>query len=208
MQIRKERNELKIFNLTENPTTYTCNVYYVQGEFNSLNNLNTIIDIGRDNIIFEKFNHLSKGLGKKLIDQIVLTHNHYDHTSLLKVVKDIYSPKVYAFSPYLKGVDVILKGGESLLIGDKFFEVIHTPGHTQDSICLYCSENGYLFVGDTRVILNSNNWTLEENYVESMEYLCTKNVSKIFFGHGPPLEKGCNEKLRKSLDIIHNSEII
>lgn len=148
---------MKVINLTENPTTYTCNVYFVQGEFNSLNNMNTIIDIGRDKIIFEKFDEISKGVGKKLIDQIILTHNHYDHTSLLKTVKEIYSPKVYAFSLYLKGVDIVLKGGESILIGDKFFEVIHTPGHTQDSICLYCSENGFLFVGDTAVILKSSN---------------------------------------------------
>jgi glyoxylase-like metal-dependent hydrolase (beta-lactamase superfamily II) len=199
---------LKVFNLTENPTTYTCNVFFVQGEFNSLDNMNTIIDIGRDKVIFEKFDELSKGVGKKLIDQIVLTHNHYDHTSLLKTVKDIYSPKVYAYSSYLKGVDILVKGGESILIGDKLFEVIHTPGHTQDSICLYCSENGYIFVGDTAVILKSSNWSFEENYVRSMEYLCKKNVSKIFFGHGPPMESGCNEKLSKTLDVIHNSKIV
>ena len=199
---------MKVINLTENPTTYTCNVYFVQGEFNSLNNMNTIIDIGRDKVIFEKFDEISKGVGKKLIDQIILTHNHYDHTSLLKTVKEIYSPRVYAFSLYLKGVDIVLKGGESILIGDKFFEVIHTPGHTQDSICLYCSENGFLFVGDTAVILKSSNWSFEENYVKSMEYLCTKSVSKIFFGHGPPLEIGCNEKLSRTLDVIHNSKIV
>jgi len=198
---------LKVINLTENPTTYTCNVYFVQGEFNSLNNMNTIIDIGRDKVIFEKFEEISKGVGKKLIDQIILTHNHYDHTSLLKTVKEIYSPRVYAFSLYLKGVDIVLKGGESILIGDKLFEVIHTPGHTQDSICLYCSENGFLFVGDTAVILKSSNWSFEENYVKSMEYLCKKSVSRIFFGHGPPLESGCNEKLSRSLDVIHNSKI-
>jgi glyoxylase-like metal-dependent hydrolase (beta-lactamase superfamily II) len=198
---------LKVFNLTENPTTYTCNVYFIQGEFNSIYNLNTIVDIGRDKIIFEKLGVMSKGTSEKLIDQIILTHNHYDHTSLLKTVKEIYSPKVYAFSPYIKGVDIVLKGGESILIGDKFFEVIHTPGHTQDSICLYCPENGFLFVGDTSVIIKSNNWSLEENYVRSMGYVCTKNVSKIFFGHGPPLESGCNEKLKKTLEMIRNSKI-
>ena len=170
--------------------------------------MNTTIDIGRDKVIFEKFDEISKGVGKKLIDQIILTHNHYDHTSLLKAVKDIYSPKVYAFSPHIKGVDVVLRGGESILIGDKFFEVIHTPGHTQDSICLYCSENGFLFVGDTAVILKSSNWSFEDNYIESMEYLCKKNVSRIFFGHGPPLESGCNEKLKRTLDVIHKSKIV
>lgn len=199
---------MKVINLTENPTTYTCNVYYIQGEFNSLDNLNTIVDIGRDNIIFERFSKISKGVGKKLIDQIILTHNHYDHTSLLKNVKEIYSPKVYAFSPYLKGVDILLKGGESIFIGDRFFEVIHTPGHTQDSICLYCSENGFLFVGDTPVVLHSNGGSFEENYVRSMEYLCTKNVSKIFFGHGPAMEKGCNEILQRTLEVIRGSKIV
>jgi glyoxylase-like metal-dependent hydrolase (beta-lactamase superfamily II) len=198
---------LKVVNLTENPTTYTSNVYFVQGDLDSPNNLNTIIDIGRDNVIFEKLDEISKNSSERLIDQIILTHNHYDHTSLLKTVKEVYSPKVYAFSPYLKGVDILLKGGESILIGDKLFEVIHTPGHTQDSICLYCSENGFLFVGDTAVILKSSNWSFEENYVKSMEYVCTKKVSKIFFGHGPPLEYGCNEKLKKTLEIIHNSKI-
>jgi pimeloyl-CoA synthetase len=54
---------LRITNLTENPTTYTCNVYFIEGEFNSLNNLNTIIDIGRDKIIFEEFEEMSKGVG-------------------------------------------------------------------------------------------------------------------------------------------------
>jgi glyoxylase-like metal-dependent hydrolase (beta-lactamase superfamily II) len=195
-------------NLTEKPTTYTCNVYYVQGEFNSLDNRNTIIDIGRDNVIFEGFDKISKGVGKRLIDQIILTHNHYDHTSLLKKVKEIYSPKVYAFSSYLKGVDFLLKGGESIIIGDEFFEVIHTPGHTQDSICLYCSENGFLFVGDTPVVLYSSGGSFEENYVRSMEYLCTKNVSKIFFGHGPAMEKGCNEMLQRTIELIRNSKII
>jgi len=198
---------LKVLNLTEYPTTYTCNVYYLKSEFTSLPSSNTIIDIGRDEIIFKKFKEIETGPGKKLIDQIIITHNHYDHTSLLEVVKDKYSPTVLGFSPFLKGVDIILKGGESILIADKYFEVIHTPGHTQDSICLYCKDNGYLFVGDTPVIINPGDWSFEENYVRAMEYLCRKDVSKIFFGHGPPLEDRCSERLKRSLEVILNSNI-
>ncbi|EHQ35893.1 MBL fold metallo-hydrolase [Methanoplanus limicola] len=198
---------MHLLNLTENPTTYTCNVYYLKSEFSSVPSNNTIIDIGRDEIIFENFSNIEVNPGRKLIDQIIITHNHYDHTALLEIVKKEYSPVVYGFSPFIKGVDVILKGGESLLIADKYFEVIHTPGHTQDSVCLYCKDNGYLFVGDTPVIVNPGEWTFEENYVRAMEYLCRKDVSKIFFGHGPPLENNCNERLKKTLKVIMNSNI-
>ena len=42
-----------------------------------------------------------------------------------------------------------LQDGTSLELGELEFQVIHTPGHTPGSICLYESTAGVVFTGDT-----------------------------------------------------------
>jgi len=43
----------------------------------------------------------------------------------------------------------LLKDGDMLDLGGRTLRVLHTPGHTPDSICLLDEENGLLFGGDT-----------------------------------------------------------
>ena len=48
--------------------------------------------------------------------------------------------------------DLRVRGGDTLTLGRVLVSVIHTPGHTPDSICLYDGKN--LFTGDTLFIGN------------------------------------------------------
>lgn len=41
-----------------------------------------------------------------------------------------------------------LREGEQLRIGDLVFDVLHTPGHTEGSVCLYEERRGLLLSGD------------------------------------------------------------
>lgn len=41
-----------------------------------------------------------------------------------------------------------LIGGEQLRIGDLVFDILHTPGHTEGSVCLYAEREGLLLAGD------------------------------------------------------------
>jgi glyoxylase-like metal-dependent hydrolase (beta-lactamase superfamily II) len=41
-----------------------------------------------------------------------------------------------------------LREGDQLRIGDLVFEVLHTPGHTEGSVCLYEERAGLLLAGD------------------------------------------------------------
>lgn len=45
--------------------------------------------------------------------------------------------------------DVVLKEGTAVQVGAATLRVVHTPGHTQGSICLYAADEGLLFSGDT-----------------------------------------------------------
>ncbi len=41
-----------------------------------------------------------------------------------------------------------LRDGEQLRVGDLVFDVLHTPGHTEGSVCLYEERHGLLLAGD------------------------------------------------------------
>ncbi len=195
-----------VLNLTgDSRSTYTSNAYLVLGNHNALADVNTLVDVGRDPLIIERIYEAPTGIGKHKVEQVVLTHSHYDHVEVLPLIREIFHPVVYAFSPSLKGVDHILKGGETLRLGDRMFEVIHTPGHSHDSICLYCEQERTLFAGDTPLMVQSVGGAYEEQYIHALEKLCRRDIKAIYFGHGDPLMKGCSKTLRNTLRNVRKS---
>ena len=58
-----------------------------------------------------------------------------------------FNPKIYATKPWK--VSHAIHDGFRVNLGGRTLEVISTPGHTPDAICLLDSANGLLFTGDT-----------------------------------------------------------
>src|SRR6185436_33978 len=52
-------------------------------------------------------------------------------------------------TPEQPRIDVALRDGDHVRLSDHSFEVLHTPGHTQGSICLLASSENKLIAGDT-----------------------------------------------------------
>lgn len=98
---------------------------------------------------------------------IVFTHAHYDHVCAAgdlrsefkcAMVMHEYERETYRSTTDLcmswgfdredfPSPDLLVKDGDTLQIGSTAFRIIHTPGHTKGSICLYGA--GTLFTGDT-----------------------------------------------------------
>jgi glyoxylase-like metal-dependent hydrolase (beta-lactamase superfamily II) len=58
-----------------------------------------------------------------------------------------FDPKTYSTKPW--HVSIPVHDGFKVNLGGRTLEIIATPGHTPDSICLLDRENGLLFTGDT-----------------------------------------------------------
>jgi glyoxylase-like metal-dependent hydrolase (beta-lactamase superfamily II) len=197
---------MKVVNLSTKSKIYTSNVYLLTGDWNCIQDVNTLVDVGRDPSVIDEIYQASTGVGKTKVEKVILTHNHYDHTSLLPQIKTLFKPLVYAYSSSLNGVDTFVKGGERIKIADRMGEIIYSPGHSNDSICLYFEEEGILFAGDTHLIIHSPGNSYESGYIKALEYICRKNIKTIYFGHGSPLTHHCNEVLQETLQNVRKSQ--
>lgn len=114
----------------------------------------------------------SEGL---VCEYVILTHGHFDHMCGVADIRERYGCSVLAYrdSPYLTDAELNLSAGFGMrvTVPDPVWidegelpgrwhgvEVIHTPGHTPDSVTLYDREGGYALVGDTIFRGSVGNW--------------------------------------------------
>ncbi len=198
---------MKVIHLRTNPEKYSSNVYLVLGDWNKIEDQNTLIDVGIDDYIVSEIENINTGFGKKKISQVIITHEHFDHKGALKVIKELYNPIVYAANK-TEHIDVKVTDWMRIKVGDQNGIILHTPGHSSDSICIYVQESKVLFSGDTPVIIKSSSGTYTKEFVHSLEKLSILEIDTIYPGHGEPIYcKGLNV-IRKSLEKVYKSKII
>ena len=79
------------------------------------------------------------------------THTHADHFSATRqLAKQLGVPVVMHRLPPATGVDMRVDDGEMIVVGKLRLRVLHTPGHTRDSMCLVVGDR--VFTGDTLLI--------------------------------------------------------
>ncbi len=139
---------------------------------------------------------------------ILLTHAHIDHIEAL----DCFQVPVYlheleyellandainGFKSFgkqknydLKALDVrTIASNADLQLGEEKISVIHTPGHTQGSVCYLCQNN--LIVGDTLFEGSVGRWDRPTANMEQLQNSVLKLIDNqpknrsVHPGHGP-----------------------
>jgi glyoxylase-like metal-dependent hydrolase (beta-lactamase superfamily II) len=103
------------------------------------------------------------------------------------------TPPLEAFTPLRDGDVLPVLGG---------LEVIHTPGHTPGSVCLYAARDRVLFTGDVlqhrfgRLSFASRLYSDDYRRARrTAQRLSSLDVETIVFSHFPPLTEGAAETL-------------
>jgi glyoxylase-like metal-dependent hydrolase (beta-lactamase superfamily II) len=145
------------------------------------------------------------------IEQIWLTHAHFDHIGgIAGVVKATQPAPKIALHPadlplYLAqggaslfGMrieatpepSVRLKHDQSLLLGNYMFEVRHCPGHTPGHVVFYCATEKVMFCGDVifwgsigRTDLPGGDYETLMHSIQS-QILTLPNETRLLSGHG------------------------
>jgi len=202
---------------------FDSNIYVILGE------KPTIIDTGTGLHNEEVIGEIKRLANPTSIEQIIITHEHFDHCGGVKKIYEITggNAKVMAhkeasgkiergeseFARMLGGVmpkmpvDVKLKDGDTIDIGDEAFEVIHTPGHTPGGMCLYSKEGKSLFSGDTVFSHGSfgrYDFPGGDVYLlkKSIERLAKLDVVNLYPGHESIVEGDGRKHMAMALESI------
>lgn len=110
------------------------------------------------------------------------------------VADDIFEalpPEPYASTTYAvkaAPATIILADGDHIDLGDRRFEVIHTPGHSPGGIALWEEKTGVLFSGDILYdgpLIEDTYHANADDYLASMERLLRIPARIVHGGHFP-----------------------
>ncbi len=82
-----------------------------------------------------------------IIKYIVNTHHHFDHTLGNESMAKETGAKIIQYVTSTLKHDISVSDGEKIKFGNSELDVLYTPGHSKDSMCLV--GDGKIFSGDT-----------------------------------------------------------
>ena len=164
---------------------------------------------------------------KNLIPKkIILTHSHWDHIADTAILADKFHLPVFIHkedAPNLitPGSDGLpcwisipgrtpteyLQDEAEVMIGKSKWKVIHTPGHSPGSICLYCADTSLLLSGDTLFQGTIGNLSFPTSEPKRMWPSLQKLAklpqdTQVFPGHGPATTIGQETWLPKAEELF------
>lgn len=197
---------MRVIQLARNPSNYTCRSYLLLGDWNQIDAVNTLIDPGTDGFIMEQIDQIYTGCGKVPVEQVLLTHNHFDHAASADLFRQKYGALVYGWVPG-PGVDCLLKDGQVLRAGDDYLDVLHTPGHSSDSVAFYCQSQRLLFSGDTQLRIRTSGGKYTLDYVQTLIRLAQLEIEQVYSGHDEPFNHDVRHVILNTLQNVRNSEV-
>ena len=201
-----------------------CNVYVIDGSI--------IIDSGTGNYFVEMKKKIEAFCDTSSISLLINTHCHFDHTGGNKKFRDWLKLQIAAHSQdrdsietgkdalaemfgqssRIMTLDRVLENGSVINTKNFSFEVIHTPGHTPGSICLFEKKKKILVSGDTlfddavgRTDFPGGN---KEQMIQTLKKLAALEPQYLLPGHGSPKIGGIGFMAKQIINFVNESKEI
>ncbi|MGB2842008.1 MAG: MBL fold metallo-hydrolase [Halobacteriota archaeon] len=189
-----------------------ANTYVIKDE------ITVLIDPGLENYLGRRLEEMREdGIDPKEVDLITITHLHPDHCDATASLKEVSGAKVALHPSQLEYRDIMIEEAsrflgvgmakkfevdlvfeETLSLGNSELKILHTPGHSPESICLYASDKKILICGDlvfeksvgrTDLPLGNN-----EELKNSINTVSALDTELLLPGHGAIIEGRSNVK--------------
>lgn len=175
-----------IVNLAADVRAFTSNVFLVQGD------RTVLVDAGAE---FDVVSAIQSRVDA--LDALVLTHTHRDHVGNLSAVTTAFDIDVWGYDIAVDGVDRAIEDETHIRLGDQDYLALHTPGHANDHLCFYASDDGVLFAGD--LVFQNGSFGRTDlpggdraTLVASIDRLLDHidpGLSELHVGHGPSVRQ-------------------
>jgi glyoxylase-like metal-dependent hydrolase (beta-lactamase superfamily II) len=165
------------------------------------------------------------------VTQIVVTHAHIDHIAGAHRLREITgAPVLYnqrdlplvammdqqaawigMAMPIVSAPDDSLEDGDTVSIAGLAAEAIHTPGHTEGSLCLYIAEHNILLAGDTLFAGAVGRTDLPGGHTGKLlasirdRLLTLPDSTTVTPGHGEPTTIGVERRSNPFLHHLYSS---
>ncbi len=143
---------------------------------------------------------------------LINTHAHSDHTAGNQELQLMFGAKIVAHKLSNISAEVKVGDGDTICLGKTSIDIIHTPGHTPDSICLLV-ENKKLLTGDTLFVGECGRTDLPGGNSKSLydslfnKLLKLPDTVEVYPGHdyGPKPHSTVGEERRSNYTLQHRT---
>ena len=111
------------------------------------------------------------------IKYIVNTHHHFDHTLGNEAMVKSTGAKIIQHESSTLNHDISVSDGDKIKFGNSELSVLHTPGHSKDSICLIGEDK--IFSGDTLFVGNCGRVDLPGGSAKDLYHSLANIISNL-----------------------------
>jgi glyoxylase-like metal-dependent hydrolase (beta-lactamase superfamily II) len=150
-----------------------------------------VIDPGPDDPAH--LNAITEAIGDRRHIATLLTHGHGDHSAAAPAFHTMTGVAVRALDPAHRYGDEGIVDGDVITFGDRELRVVHTPGHSADSLCFAVDD--VVLTGDTVLGRGTTAIIWPEGrldaYLESLRIIAEEcaDTQQLLPGHGPVLNE-------------------
>lgn len=128
---------------------------------------------------------------------LVVTHAHSDHIAGAPAIRERRPSTRLSKMPWTERDRELpwapLTDGDLVATAAGILQVIHTPGHAPDHVCLWHAESRTVFVGDmlvrgTTVVIPASNGGSLADYLRSLERLLALDAVRAYPAHGSVID--------------------